>query len=713
MQNERMHFVRFEVRIFWVRTAVFLGLVALLGIVYVSFELTPSSYGLVLTQIGAPEEGPVLGTARYVRSDEWAFTTPFFQAAVRNGFQRFNQTSFYREDLRSPSGLPLKDWAIVFKPEMWAFFVVPPALAFSIYWALVMCGCLAGYCLLFRELGASLWLAAAVALLIFFSGFGQFWWTTFAPEIAGLPWILLIILSRLRWWQKALLLSWALPVCGLAYLYPAEIAELAFAAVVVVLAIRPSLLRSPGDIAAIAIGGASMALVLYGYYIDVIPIMRNTVYPGHRVAAPGTATLTAVLSQFSPYLSFRLSDFQHFRGQNICEIAAVGSFLPLLTLCLTRYRAAGTNQNLARALTVLFGALLLVTAWEISDMPRLIGHILLWDMGPAQRLLLTSGFLITVACVLVWSTGMISFHPARIAIFLFALPIVSIILKRTASIRDFALCGFIMASAAIACLLPARLRAGVLVAAITLTNVYAFGRFNPLQPAGPIFDTPDTELVRQLHQAQDSSPEHVLIDRRFLGATPNGMGFRSVSHALQAPQLAIFRNYFPAMDGKQFNFVFNRWSYVQVTDHPLPDTPLPNIVNVPGEAFEPVRNLRQMTFEMTARKDCSIQKGGAIDRVTVDGGALIIEGWAPWKSEDATQELHVLSTRALRPGALATIRRPDVAEKLKDYGFTRAGFRLNLGSADGRALTADEVVLVARNTTQGLAQLRGCGCDNP
>jgi hypothetical protein len=267
-----------------------------------------------------------------------------------------------------------------------------------------------------------------------------------------------------------------------------------------------------------------------------------------------------------------------------------------------------------------------------------------------------------------------------------------------------------MGAAAVACFMPVAVRAGILLTAITLANVYAFGRFNPLQPAGPIFETPDTELVRQLHKAEESSPEHVLIDRRFLGATPNGMGFRSVSHALQAPQLAIFHKYFPSMNAGEFDNIFNRWSYVQVTDHPLPENPLPNIVDVPGEAFEPPRNLRQLTIEMVRREDCSIQKGGAIDRVLQRGDSLVIEGWAPWKSEDSIQELHILSTRALLPGVMVTVRRPDIAQTMKDYAFTRSGFRLTVSTGDHRELTAGEVVLVARNTSQGLAQLPGCGC---
>ena len=113
-------------------TRVFLGVVAISGALYVTLQLTPSSYGLLLTQIGAPEEGPFLGGAQFIRSDEWSITTPFFQAAVRNGFRRFNQTSFYGEDLRGQSinlALPLKDWGLIFKPQLWPFFLTSPAVA--------------------------------------------------------------------------------------------------------------------------------------------------------------------------------------------------------------------------------------------------------------------------------------------------------------------------------------------------------------------------------------------------------------------------------------------------------------------------------------------------------------------------------------------------------------------------------------------------------
>ena len=56
--------------------------------------------------------------------------------------------------------------------------------------------------------------------------------------------------------------------------------------------------------------------------------MRNTVYPGRRIAPSGGTSIFVALSQIFPSLTFRFSDYQYFTGENICEIGAVGSFFP-------------------------------------------------------------------------------------------------------------------------------------------------------------------------------------------------------------------------------------------------------------------------------------------------------------------------------------------------------------------------------------------------
>ena len=299
-------------------TAWFLGAVTLAGLVYVGGEFTPSSYGAFLEMLGAPQAGPVAGVARPIRADEWSVDTPQLQAAVRNGFRRVNQTSFYHEDLRSFIALPLRDWSLLFKPQLWAFFVLSPARAFSIYHALLLWAFLCGYYLLFRRLDMTGWLACAAALIVFFSGFTQFWWTTVGPLCGGLPWALLILLSPMAWWKKAILFAWVFPTWVFTYAYPVPLITLAWGALFLILAYQPSVLRSPGNLAAVGAGALALALVFFLYYGPLIRTMINTVYPGHRISTAGTTPMVVVLSEISPFLTFRLGDFHQFEGDNIC-----------------------------------------------------------------------------------------------------------------------------------------------------------------------------------------------------------------------------------------------------------------------------------------------------------------------------------------------------------------------------------------------------------
>ncbi len=697
--------------------ALFLGMVFLVGLVYTCYQITPSSYGIVLTQIGADEEGPIFGDARTIRSDEFAGTTAFFQICVRNGFRRINATSFYQEDLRSFYLLPIKDWSLIVKPELWAFFLTSPATAYSLYCALVMCAFLSGYFLLFRQLGIDSFVAAAITLTLYFSGAVQFWWTSFGSLEAGLPWILLILFAPLRPWLKALLFSWVMPVVAFSFVYPTYFAEFAFAGIILVAAFRPSLLRSPRDLAAVAIGGLVTGLAIYFYYHDLLQVMRETWYPGKRVGAPGTTPVPVALSQLYPWLAFHLRDYRNLAGINICEIGTVGSFLPVLALCLISPQALRGKPGLRNGLIVLSAGIALILIWQLTAAPRWIGHFLLWDHGNAERLLFISGLLIVFACVLVLRDKSLSPTPIEIAMFLVAGPVMSLVLKIAIFHMPLALGHFDLALTAlgigtgvIACLVPAAMRLPLLVAGVAAMNILAFGRFNPLQSAVPIFQLPETEVVRLLRETEAATPGHFLLAPRFYGATLNAMGFRSVSHTLLAPDLPLFRKYFPAMDPARFDYVFNRYAYISVTNDVIPELPAPYGINVPVEAFEPVRNARTVVLDVNSRKDCSIQRGGEIRQAKAEGNQLTVEGWAPWKGEEETQELHVISARLLKAGPLLTVKRPDVSEIMANYAYTRSGFKLQLSSADGHPIQPDEVILVAQGTSQGLAQIPGCGC---
>jgi hypothetical protein len=685
------------------------------ALIYVGLGWSPSSYGVVLGKIQASEAGPVAGTARDIRGDEWSVVTPYLQAAVRNGFRRFNETSFYREDMRNFYAMPLQDWGLAYKPQFWAFFVLPPAVAFSLYHALWMAAFLVGYELLFRELGAAPWMAVALALLVFFSGFTQFWWTIYGPSLTGFAWILVIALRPMRWWIKALVCAWAFPVWVMALVYPTLLLTLGWCGLILIVAMRPRLLRSYGDVAAVVAGAVVGAVVVYGYYTDVIPVMRNTVYPGRRVALAGTAHIVAVMSQVFPFAGFRLGDYENLVGPNICEISAVGTFLPLLTLCLTRWREAWAVR---RPLLILLAGLAAITLWEIAPVPGWIGGALLWNTGPAARWLFASGLLMLVGCLLIWREGLVSFTPARIVGFLLLGPVVSLGLKVLLLMRqagsidmteDLVACGVLLVCGVAACSVPGTMRARVLLIGITVVNIYGFGRFNPLQPARPIFQVPETDVVRELRKEGDVLVSPPVLGTTHFGAALNGLGFRSVDHVLMAPQLAFFRHFFPAMEQGKFEWIFNRYATVHASARALPAATMLDTIEIPMEVFVPVRNRRRALVGAPDRAACSMAAAGGVDRVMTQGGRLVIEGWASWIGESGEQGIRVLSARTVK-ASLATITRADVAEWMSDYGRVKAGFRLQVWSEDGKAVKSDDVVLVAVGTPEGERRLACCGC---
>lgn len=400
-----------------------------------AFALTPSSYSLVLAHIHAQDTGLLAGRPRSIRSDEWSVWTPYFQAAVRNRLERFNRTSFYGEDLRNINALPLRDWGIVLKPQMWAFFAIPAANAYGFYFGVLSAAFLAGYYFLFRELAFDPKYALLGSLLLFSCGFSQFWWTTFLPCLGFCPWVALIFLRRWPWFVRLPLLAYVLAAWAIACTYPILILSGGLGLAVLILALRSETLRSGARLVA-AVGGTALALaVTYYYFADLIQVFAHSVYPGLRRSPPGTVPLVVLASQFWPMLTFAAQDFRGLTGLNLCEIATAGSFLPILTICVLDYsrlrRCIGdpTYRGTWWALAVIGAAGGLATWWMAGPCPRWIGRLLYWDRFTANRLLFLSGLLLLAASLVPWQRGIVAISPGRAALFVLLGPVAAAIVK--------------------------------------------------------------------------------------------------------------------------------------------------------------------------------------------------------------------------------------------------------------------------------------------
>jgi len=352
-----------------------------IGIVYVYFTITPSHYAVVLTQHLGMDYEPLFGEAREIRGDEYSVVTPYFQIAVNNDFERFNKHSPYNEDLRNFYGLPLADWALVFKPYMWGFWIFDAARAFSLYHYFMIVMFLVGITLFLQRLNLPIVYAAITAGVLFFTHHNQVWWTSNAPVLALTVWIVLPFLSRWSYTVKFFATFYIAMMALLALLYPAWQISLIYVFGIIALAFR----RDQFKIVNLAIcffGFACACGLSYFYLRDIIPVMQQTVYPGNSSFSGGGALMPLLLSQFSPH-SFIEKTFEpissFYRGGiNSVEIGTVSSTILTTLLCFCNYKDVFTNLKKYiwqySILVVFFG---LICSWMFLPIPSYIGQLLL------------------------------------------------------------------------------------------------------------------------------------------------------------------------------------------------------------------------------------------------------------------------------------------------------------------------------------------------
>ena len=565
--------------------------VLLLAVIYVALQLSPSSYALALGQLGE-HETPLLGSPRAIRTDEWSVMTPLFEAAVNNDFHETNETSFYRESLRNFIGLPLLNWGLVFKPLVWPFFAVSPALAYSFFWAATAALMLIGWSFLLREFGFSRTVAAFTSTILYFSPLVQAW-SGPGPQLALFPWAMLALVRIRSPIRLALALSVLLPVWWMSMFYLPAFPPLLFLAVALCLAFRPDVFawrRLAGAVAGLT-AGAAIALA---YFAPVFRAYADSAYPGHRWATGGGLTAWHVASQFLPGTTTEL--FKNHIAANISEAATVGSWLPLLGLCVVdvsqvrrRYGLDADLRRDLRRLLVLGLMWALLTLWQLVPLFPL-SYLFGLGLSPEARTLFASGALLVVAAAYAVDRLPLRITPLRIATF--AIAVFAAWLLASAYLQpanELAFRDELLVLPVLA-IVPFVLFAGrfrgqssrvaVLVVAL-LPMVAVWGLFNPLQSTQVMFRKPDTEVTRKLDAVAAKRADGAIAVLGFADAVLNGVGYRSVTHVIVTPSPQLFRTYFPEMDERTFNEIFNRYAHISLTLETEPHSPFPDAIRLP------------------------------------------------------------------------------------------------------------------------------------
>jgi len=433
--------------------------------------------------------------------------------------------------------LPLMDWGLIFKPYFWPFMIVPPSYAYSFFFAFQVFAFIYGYRQLFRRLGISDELAAGGALLLFFCGYTQYWWTTVGPSLSFFPWIVLAAMLRHRWWKYVLfvyvVVAW---IFGIAY--PPIIIALCFVAILVCCACRDEAAWGMKELFLIflMVGALACAIALIGiYYRDLLGVTMHTVYPGQRRSSSGTVSLNMLLGMFSP--AFNQDGYRSLGATNICESGVVGSFLPASVIAFIDYHAfhkliLRQIQLFSPRRAVMVGAgTLLMLAWIFLPVPIPFGKIFLWQFVPGSRMLFPVGVLVTLLCLWLLSACGVVLTVPRISGF-FAIVLVSIFSSKYAwslpwektPKAEFVILPVLIAGTFLAWRRKFTARQ-VVVYSCVLANIALFGFFNPILSAKDIFVPRDTPTIRILEKTQREDPRGWLVTPHFPGAVLNGLGF--------------------------------------------------------------------------------------------------------------------------------------------------------------------------------------------
>lgn len=577
---------------------------AALALLYVALALTPSHYAAGLQRLGV-DARPLLFLARGVRSDEWIALTPLFQTAVRGGFETYNQISPYHESLKGFWALPILDWSLVFKPQLWGFWLLPPAFAFSLYFALLWISFLAGYTIMLVQLGARLSIAALGSICLLFSSFVQVWWTSNAPAFALAPWPLVVFLLPLHPLLKLPLLFWSSAVWIFGFAYPPFIIPTAFVLGVLVLAFRRDSLTFANVVVAVA-AMLGLGFCFLWYFGDLLQIMQATVYPGSRVSSGGGVEVSKLFAHVLPF--FNTAGFHPLFASNECEVAAVSTLLPLTLLCLVSYPSLIAELRASSVGWSVVGlALALMLAWMFLPIPAALGKALLWTYVPPNRMLWGFGLLLTLTTILLASRCRFELSRQRVWTFmsiLFSGWLLSRLLftlvwsETTMTTLQALLLGGFDGIAIVAFYITASLARKHKAEAIAInrlfvfcaafTGMLTFGTFNPFQQAFPIFDKPRTPDVESARQEAMSAPNGWAVVPGAHGALFSGAGVRAINHTLTAPQLNFFRAIFPSMHETSFKHIFNRYAHiVPVLGLKEPKLLKDDVILVPVEAFHP------------------------------------------------------------------------------------------------------------------------------
>jgi hypothetical protein len=402
-------FIRFDAPAIW----FYVACVAAFAIGSLA-NLNGSSAGVFASdfQYGPPQK-PLLGMARGIRADEWGYHTPdILNQALRKDRFAFERTALGGHGISLLGNVPIRHVSTLFRPQFWAFFFLPAARAYAVFWQCKALFLLVGvFTWLLLISGNTFW-SAVGALWYFLSPFTQwtYSWTSLLPEMVGLACLIMVLFCFLTVGRNRIALcaaSLALAACVINFVlcgYPPHLIPLCWLMAIFVAfwcpAHREAIARPEGRRArllAILVAGLIVAAVGLSVFADVrgaIVAEAQTIYPGHRNLSGGANLSPATI--LTHFMQWTEAEHRYPAGMtDICEAAGFLWLAPFTVFWFLRAELRRTQLAVAAPLLCVF---LFLGAWTILPIPAVLGKPFGLDRTFSTRCLPALG-LVNVAIV--------------------------------------------------------------------------------------------------------------------------------------------------------------------------------------------------------------------------------------------------------------------------------------------------------------------------
>ncbi len=367
---------------------------------------------------GTRDPNLLYGHPQAIRSDEWLVNTQRIISQSKNNYSRSNPNMISGSDVSLKEDIPVRYWTTIFRPQNWAYLILPLQNAFTFKWWLPMLVLILGcYFFILRMFPGKILFAALISIAVGLSPFELWWYQTGAFLTIGLGFFMVILVMRLLSGEFALFknkrlglvlqvlfLAYAIACFGLIFYPPFQIPigiVVAFFSIGYLLQKRFNkhiewkvLAQRVGFIAISIVIAACVGVAFLIAHRSVLNTISGSVYPGHRVVLGGT---TKPLSFFNSFvMPLQQSDRRgsHFVG-NQSEASNFILLLPFLILpaFALMIREWRVDKRIDWLLLSLQVCALLLFLRVFTGLGQVFFKLMLLHKVPDKRLIIGLGFL--------------------------------------------------------------------------------------------------------------------------------------------------------------------------------------------------------------------------------------------------------------------------------------------------------------------------------